>query len=95
MIRPVPVGVDQDVRRFDARCAASSADATGDKIPAARADGSGPSLASTPRRSPPETNRIAMNSTPSASPASKIGMMCGSSTADAARDSAMNLCRNP
>src|SRR6516164_10807791 len=35
-----------------------------------------------------------MNSTPSASPASNTGMMCGSSTAAAARDSRMNRCRN-
>ena len=62
--------------------------------PAARPGGSGPSRASTPRRSPPCTNRIAMNSTPPASPASYIGMMCGSSTAAAARDSAMNRRRN-
>ena len=36
-----------------------------------------------------------MNSTPSASPASYTGMMCGSSTAAAARDSRMNRCLNP
>src|ERR1700685_37124 len=35
-----------------------------------------------------------MNRTPSASPASKTGMMCGWSTAAAARDSWMNRCRN-
>jgi hypothetical protein len=35
-----------------------------------------------------------MNSTPDASPASNTGMMCGLSTAAAARDSLMNRCRN-
>ena len=35
-----------------------------------------------------------MYSTPSASPAPYTGMMCGSSTAAAARDSRMNRCRN-
>ena len=38
---------------------------------------------------------MAMNSTPLASPASKIGMMLGWSTAAAVRDSRMNRCRNP
>ena len=61
---------------------------------AARSGARGPSRSSTRRRSPPATNRIAMNSTPSASPASYTGMMCGSSTAAAARDSAMNRRRN-
>ena len=41
----------------------------------------------------PCTKRIAMNSTPPASPASKIGMMLGWSTAAAVRDSRMNRCR--
>jgi hypothetical protein len=77
-----------------APCAASSADATGDKNSKARPGGSAPSLSSTFRRSPPSTNRIAMNSTPSASPASYTGMMYGSSAAAAARDSAMNCRRN-
>ena len=44
--------------------------------------------------SPPGTYRIAMNRTPSASPASNTGMMCGSSTAAADRDSRMKRCRN-
>ena len=46
------------------------------------------------RTSPPGTYRMAMNSTPSASPASNTGMMCGSSTAAADRDSRMKRCRN-
>ena len=77
-----------------ARCAASSAEATGEMNSTARPGASAPSRSSTRRRSPPATNRIAMNSTPSASPASYIGMMCGSSTFAAARDSAMNRRRN-
>src|SRR5580704_7106019 len=75
-------------------CAASSAEATGETKSAARSGASAPSRSSTCRRSPPATYRIAMNSTPSASPASYTGMMCGSSTAAAARDSAMNRRRN-
>ena len=77
-----------------AACAASSAEATGEMNAAARPGASAPSRCSTSRRSPPWTNRIAMNSTPSASPASYTGMMCGSSTAAAARDSAINRRRN-
>jgi hypothetical protein len=61
---------------------------------ATRLGSSGPSPASTARRSRPGTNRIAMNSTPPASPASYTGMMCGSSTAAADLDSAMNRRRN-
>ena len=53
-----------------APCAASSADATGDSNPAIRPGASGPSRASTPRRSPPVTSRMAMNSAPPAWPAS-------------------------
>ena len=60
-----------------ARCAASSAEATGEMNSTARPGASAPSRSSTRRRSPPATNRIAMNSTPSASPASYTGMMCG------------------
>ena len=78
-----------------APCAASSADATGDRIAAARPGGSGPSRCKSPRTSPPDTYRIAMNNTPPASPASYTGMMCGSSTAAAARDSRRNRRRNP
>ena len=40
------------------------------------------------------TYRIAMNSCPSASPASKIGMMFGWSSDAASRDSRMKRCRN-
>ena len=74
--------------------AASRAEATGEIIEAARAVGSGPSRLTSDRASPPGTYRMAMNSTPSASPASNTGMMCGSSTAAADRDSRMKRCRN-
>ena len=77
-----------------ASCAASSAEATGEMIAAARSAGSGPCSCSRVRTSPPGTYRIAMNSTPLASPASCTGMMCGSSTAAAALDSRRNRCRN-
>ena len=55
---------------------------------------SGPPALTSDCTSRPCTKRIAMNSTPSASPASKIGMMLGWSTAAAVRDSLMNRCRN-
>ncbi len=77
-----------------AACAASSAEATATMSSAARAGAGAPSRASIPRRSPPRTKRIAMNSAPAASPASYTGMMCGSSTFAAARDSARNRRRN-
>ena len=77
-----------------AECAASKADATGEMTAATRPGASGPSRSSRPRTSPPDTYRIAMNSTPPASPASYTGMMCGSSTAAAARDSRKNRRRN-
>ena len=77
-----------------AACAASSADATAETIAAARPADSGPSRRSSVRTSPPGTYRIAMNSTPPASPASNTGIMCGSSTAAAARDSRRNRPRN-
>ena len=60
----------------------------------ARAADSGPSLFTSSCTFGPCTKRIAMNSTPLASPASKIGMMLGWSTAAAVRDSRMNRCRN-
>ena len=75
-----------------AACAASSADATGEMKAAARRGGSAPSRI-TPCRLPPATNRIAMNCTPSASPASYTGMMCGWSTAATARASRTNRLR--
>src|ERR1039458_9304718 len=81
-------------RTSPARCAASSADATCEMIAATRAGPSGPLWCITVRTSPPGTKRIAMNSTPLASPASNTGTMCGSSTAAAARDSRTNRCRN-
>ena len=77
-----------------AACAESSAEATAETIAATCAAGSWPSRFSRPCTSPPATYRIAMYSTPPASPASKTGMMCGSSTAAAARDSWMNRSRN-
>ena len=78
-----------------AACAASSADATGETIAAARGAESGPIRRTRLYTSPPGTRRIAMNSAPAAvSPASNTGMMCGSSTAAAARDSRMNRCRD-
>src|ERR1039457_7053101 len=77
-----------------AACAASSADATGDSNSRARCGDSGPSRRSTPHKSVPVTRRIAMNSTPSAWPASYTGITCGSSTRAAARDSATNRRRN-
>ena len=77
-----------------AACAASRAEATAEMIPAARAVGSGPSRRSSARTSPPGTYRMAMNSTSPASPASNTGMICGSSTAAADRDSRMKRCRN-
>jgi hypothetical protein len=67
--------------------AASRAEATAETIAAARATGSGPSRRTSVPTSPPGTYRMAMNSTPSASPASNTGIMCGSSTAAADRDS--------
>ena len=76
-----------------AACAASSASATGEMISwMARSGGIRPSRAISEPTSPPGTNRIAMNSRPSASPASNTGMMCGSSTAAAALASRMNRC---
>ena len=57
---------------------------------AARRGGSAPLLRMIPCRVPPATNRIAMNCTPSASPASYTGMMCGWSTAATARASRTN-----
>ena len=75
-------------------CAASSAEATGETIDATRSGDSGPSRRSSDRTSPPCTKRIAINSTCPTSPASYTGMMCGSSTAAAARDSRMKRCRN-
>ena len=56
-------------------------------IAATRAMGSGPSLRTSVPASPLGTYRMAMNSTPFASPASYTGIMCGSSTAAAERDS--------
>jgi hypothetical protein len=61
---------------------------------AARAGLSGPSRRTMVPTSLPGTYRIAMYSIPSASPASNTGMICGSSTAAAARDSRMNRVRN-
>ena len=51
-------------------CAASSAAATCSTIATARSASSLPSFAITVRRSVPSTQRMAMNSRPSASPAS-------------------------
>ncbi len=75
-------------------CAASSAAATWEMMWQTWLTGSGPSASTSDCTSRPVTKRMAMNSTPPASPASKIGMMFGWSTAAAVRDSRMNRCRN-
>ena len=73
--------------------AASRAAATWVMMWQAREAGSGPVVSTSAWTFGPCTNRMAMNSTPLASPASKIGMMLGWSTAAAVRDSRMNRCR--
>src|SRR5579859_910093 len=58
------------------------------------AGANGPSSLSRPRRSPPRAKRIAMNSTPAASPASKTGMTWGWSVIAVACDSRRKRARN-
>ena len=100
VIGPARPGIHQHVRRLDITMHQTRA-MRGVQSRSHRRDDrrhrpgeSGPTRRTKVRTSPPGTYRIAMNSTPSASPASNTGMMCGSSTAAAARDSRMNRCRN-
>ena len=102
MIRPALPRIHQNVRRLDIpvhqarrmrRIQRGGHRGDDRRRPLRRQRGrAGAAACARPRRG---TNRITMNSTPSASPASCTGMICGSSTAAAARDSRKNRCRNP